>query len=40
VIAHERFDLVHKSLRITRAVLAPELPLAAEAAGERAAARG
>ena len=36
---HQRLDLVDDLLRVAHAVVAPELPLAAEAAGERAAAR-
>ena len=36
---HQHLDLVDELLRVARAVLAPELPLRAEAAGERAAAR-
>jgi hypothetical protein len=39
VLLDQRFDLVHDLDRIADAVVAPEFPLAAEAAGERAAAR-
>ena len=38
-LLHQHFDLVDELDRVARAVLAPELPLRAEAAGERAAAR-
>ena len=38
-VAHQGFDLVGEFLRVAHPVLAPELPLRAEAAGERAAAR-
>jgi hypothetical protein len=39
VVAHQGLDLVDHLLRVADAVVAPELPLAAEAAGEGAAAR-
>ncbi len=38
VVAHQGLDLVDHLLRVADAIVAPELPLAAEAAGERAAA--
>ncbi len=39
VLLHQHLDLVDELLGVARAVRAPELPLRAEAAGERAAAR-